>query len=102
MAPGGVATDFAGRSLHLTADPNDKANPYASQMRAVLGAFNSRSGAASQPEQIAEIIYQAVTDGKSQLRYLAGADAERLLGAKAQMPEGDFMQMIQQNFMSDK
>ncbi|MEJ7665717.1 MAG: SDR family NAD(P)-dependent oxidoreductase [Hymenobacter sp.] len=100
--PRRAGTDFAGRSLRMTADPNDDTNPYASQMRAVLGAFDSRGGAASQPEQIAEIIYQAATDGKNQLRYLAGADAERLLGAKAQMPEGDFMQMIQQNFTGDK
>ena len=99
VAPGGVATDFAGRSLHMTADPADSDNPYAGQMRAVLAAFSSRGGAASQPEHIAEIIYQAATDGKNQLRYLAGDDAERLLGAKAHMPEGDFMQMIQQNFL---
>ncbi|QKG52006.1 SDR family oxidoreductase [Hymenobacter sp. BRD67] len=98
VAPGGVATDFAGRSLQMTADPADQANPYAGQMRAVLDAFGSRGGAASQPEQIAAVIYEAATDGKSQLRYIAGADAQGLLGAKAQMAEADFMRMIQQNF----
>jgi len=86
----------------MTASPNDDANPYAGQRRAVLAAFSSRGGPASQPEQIAEIIYQAATDGKNQLRYLAGADTERLLGAKAQMAEGDFMQMIQQNFLGNE
>jgi NAD(P)-dependent dehydrogenase (short-subunit alcohol dehydrogenase family) len=98
VAPGGVATDFAGRSLHMTADPADAANPYAGQMRAVLDAFSSRGGAASQPEQIAEVIYQAATDGTAQLRYIAGADAQSILEAKAKMSEGDFMQMIQKNF----
>ena len=82
IAPGGVATDFAGRSLHMTADPAQDANPYAGQMRAVLDAFSSRGGAASQPEQIAEVIYQAATDGTSQLRYIAGADAQSLLAAQ--------------------
>lgn len=98
VAPGGVATDFAGRSLHFTADPHDEANPYAAQLRAVVDAFGSRGGAYSQPEQIAEVIYQAATDGQPQLRYLAGADAQSLLATKAQLSEGDFMQMIKQNF----
>jgi hypothetical protein len=98
VAPGGVATDFATRSLHFTASPDEDANPYASQMRAVLEAFSSRSGNASQPEQIAEVIYQAATDGSSQLRYIAGADAQGLLATKGQMAEADFMQMIQKSF----
>ena len=29
----------------------------------------------STPEQIAEVVYEAATDGKDQLRYVAGADA---------------------------
>ena len=102
VAPGGVATDFAGRSLHMTANPDDTANPYAGQMRAVLDAFSSRGGAASQPEQIAEVIYQAATDGTAQLRYIAGADAQGLLATKAQLPEAEFMQMIQQNFSGNQ
>ena len=98
VAPGGVATDFGARSLHLTASPDAPDNPYAGQLRAVLDAFSSRSGNASQPEQIAKVIYQAATDGSSQLRYIAGADAQGLLATKAQMPEADFMQMIQKSF----
>lgn len=99
VAPGGVATDFAGRSLHFTADPaNEATNPYAAQMRAVLAAFNSRGGAASQPEQIAEVIFEAATDGTAQLRYIAGADAQGILATKAKLGEADFAKMIQTNF----
>jgi hypothetical protein len=29
----------------------------------------------SKPEQIAEVVYEAATNGKEQLRYVAGADA---------------------------
>jgi NAD(P)-dependent dehydrogenase (short-subunit alcohol dehydrogenase family) len=98
VAPGGVATDFGTRSLHFTASPDAPDNPYVGQLRAVLDAFSSRSGSASQPGQIAEVIYQAATDGSSQLRYIAGADAQGLLATKAQTPEADFMQMIQKSF----
>lgn len=98
VAPGGVATDFGSRSLKMTLDPADDSNPYVGQVRNVLAAFNERGGAASTPEQIAQVIYTAATDGTAQLRYIAGADAEGILAAKAKMPEGDFLAMIQSNF----
>ena len=98
VAPGGVATDFATRSLKMTTDPANDADPYAGQVRSVLAAFGARGGAASTPEQIAEIIYTAATDGTAQLRYIAGDDAKGILSAKAQMTEADFQVMIQQNF----
>lgn len=43
----------------------------------------------------------AATDSSSQelsARYIAGADAQGILGAKAQMSEADFAAMIQKNF----
>ena len=98
VAPGGVATDFASRSLQMTLDPADEHNPYIPQVRSVLKAFSERGGAASTPEQIAEVIFTAATDGTTQLRYVAGADAQGLLAAKAQMSEADFATMIQKNF----
>ncbi len=98
VAPGGVATDFGTRSLQMTIDPADDQNPYATQVRSVLSAFNERGGTASTAEQIADVIYTAATDSTSQLRYIAGADAQGILGAKAQMSEADFAAMIQKNF----
>ena len=98
VAPGGVATDFATRSLQMTVDPADDANPYIGQVRSVLDAFSSHGGTYSSAEQIAEVIYTAATDDSAQLRYLAGADAQQLLQTKAEMSEQDFMSMIRQNF----
>lgn len=98
VAPGGVATDFAGRSLHLTTAPDDAASPYAAQLQAVFAAFGASGGNYSQPEQIAAVIYEAATDNKPQLRYLAGADAQGLLATKASMSEDEFMAMIKKRF----
>jgi NAD(P)-dependent dehydrogenase (short-subunit alcohol dehydrogenase family) len=98
VAPGGVATDFATRSLQMTVDPADTASPYAGQVSSVLAAFGSRSGSNSTAEQIAEVIYTAATDGTTQLRYVAGADAQSLLQTKAALPEAEFMAMIRQSF----
>jgi hypothetical protein len=33
----------------------------------------------SQPQMVAEVIYEAVTDGTDKLRYIAGADAKQLI-----------------------
>ena len=98
VAPGGVATDFGTRSLKMTLDPADDHNPYVGQVRSVLAAFNERGGAASTPEQIAEVLFTAATDGTGQLRYIAGDDAKGILGAKNQMSEADFAAMIRNNF----
>jgi hypothetical protein len=36
----------------------------------------------STPEQIAEVVYEAATDGKDHLRYLAGADGTATYAAR--------------------
>ncbi|WP_310392297.1 SDR family oxidoreductase [Hymenobacter sp.] len=98
VAPGGVATDFATRSLQMTTDPANDADPYAGQVRSVLEAFGRSGGNHSTAEQIAEVIFTAATDGTAQLRYIAGDDAKGILSAKSQMSEADFAAMIQKNF----
>jgi len=72
VAPGGIKTDFAGRSLVLAEHP-----AYADVMKKVLSVFMdpSRSAGQSSPEQIAEVVYEAATDEKDKLTYVAGADA---------------------------
>jgi hypothetical protein len=42
------------------------------------------------------VIYGAVTDGTDQLRYIAGSDAEQLIGARKQMNDADFFGLIKQ------
>lgn len=55
-------------------------------------------GNMSQPEQIAEVIYTAATDGTDTLRYRAGADAEQLLTARASMTDDQFFGMMKKQF----
>lgn len=73
VSPGGIATDFAGRSLDLTSHP-----AYDGQMQKVLSVFMDpeRQKMYSTAEQIAEVVYEAATDGKQKLRYPAGEDAK--------------------------
>lgn len=75
VAPGGIKTDFAGRSLVLTAHP-----AYTEMMHKVLSVFMdpARTQGQSTAEQIAEVVYEAATDGKDQVTYVAGADAKAM------------------------
>jgi len=75
VSPGGISTDFAGRSLDLVRHP-----AYDATMGKVLAVFMdpARATSGSTPEQIAEVVYEAATDGKDQLRYVAGEDAKAM------------------------
>lgn len=97
VAPGGVATDFAGRSLALTFD-GDR-HPYADQVEQVLAAFQRRGGAQySTPEAIAEVIYGAATDASARIGYVAGADAEALLAMRAEVGEVAYVEEMRRRF----
>src|SRR5207247_10416444 len=39
----------------------------------------------SSPDQIAEVVYEAATDGKDQLGYVAGADAKATYASRLQL-----------------
>ncbi|ACU60136.1 SDR family oxidoreductase [Chitinophaga pinensis] len=71
VAPGGIKTDFTGRSLDTAAHP-----AYEKMMGQLYAGFDPT--AFTTAEQIAEVVYEAATDGKEQLRYLAGEDAKTL------------------------
>jgi hypothetical protein len=56
----------------------------------------------SNPEQIAEVVYGAATDGKDQLRYVAGADAKATYTARLQMGDEAFRKAIKQQFFAQQ
>jgi hypothetical protein len=52
----------------------------------------------SSPEQIAEVVYEAATDGKDQLRYIAGGDAKATHAMRLQMGDEAFRKAMAQQF----
>lgn len=95
IAPGGVKTDFASRSLALTFADNE--HPYADTVEHVRASFDSRRGNYTGSEDLATAIYGAATDGTDRLRYVVGADAEQILGARTQMNEAGFQAVVREN-----
>ncbi len=86
LAPGGIQTDFAGRSLD-----SGQHEAYQQLIAQVSEGYSEENQSKfSSPESIAGIIYEAATDNKDQLRYIAGADAismyseREAMGAEAQ------------------
>jgi NAD(P)-dependent dehydrogenase (short-subunit alcohol dehydrogenase family) len=71
VAPGGIITDFGGRSIDAPTHP-----AYEEASRKLWSLFESDKFATG--EQIAAVVYEAATDGKNQVRYVAGEDANAL------------------------
>ena len=82
VSPGGIATDFSGRSLELASNED-----YDPMVQSMMAGFGSMMETASSPEQIAAVVYEAATDGKNKLRYVAGEDAKALYAQR--LAQGD-------------
>jgi NADP-dependent 3-hydroxy acid dehydrogenase YdfG len=98
VEPGGVATDFGGRSMDMQHNPelseyNEFVGHFMEAMKTSMDPANM-----SKPEQIAEVIYTAATDGENTLRYRAGADAFYLLEARDNMADDEFFAMQREQF----
>lgn len=86
IAPGGMQTDFAGRSLD-----GGQHEAYQKLVAKVREGYSTeRISQFATAEHVASVIYEAATNNKEQLRYIAGKDAISLyaerekIGAEAQ------------------
>jgi len=96
VSPGGIATDFVSRSLDMSMH-----EAYQEQMQKVLAIFTDpeRQKNYSSAEQIAEVVYEAATDGKNQLRYVAGEDAKAWYQQRLSVGDEAFREGIRQMFL---
>lgn len=96
VAPCGIATDFAGRSLDLA-----QHQAYKESLDKAISVFMDpkRAKDYSTPEQIAEVVYEATTDGKGQLRYFAGDDAKAFYAQKQELGYKAFRDEVDKTFI---
>ena len=94
VSPGGIKTDFAGRSLDM-ADASEM-NEYDGLMANMMKFFSDpeRQKNYSTAEQIAEVIYEAATDGKDQLRYVAGEDAKEMYRQRKELGDQKYLEAM--------
>ncbi len=96
IEPGGVATDFGGRSMVLAMDENlPDYNEMVAKMQAAMGS----TGGGSTAEFLAEGIYAATTDGKKQMRYIIGPDAEQTWAMRQQAGDDQFIAGMRQRML---
>lgn len=91
VEPGFIATDFGSRSFDFQAgDISD----YQPLIGALMKQWQNPNNTVSPPSLVAEVIFNAVIDGKNQLRYRAGDDANFLLDNRKKMSDTDFFEMM--------
>ena len=96
VSPGGIRTDFLSRSLVLASH-----EAYSTIQKKVMAAFTdpARDAMRSSAEQIAAVVFEAATDGKDQLRYVAGLDAKGTYAQRLQVGDELFRKGVAKMFL---
>jgi NAD(P)-dependent dehydrogenase (short-subunit alcohol dehydrogenase family) len=87
ISPGGMKTDFFTRSFDT-----GRHEAYDALVEKVMSVITDPKSMEtySFPAQIAEVVFEAATDGKEQLRYVAGADGKETYAARLQVGDEAF------------
>jgi NAD(P)-dependent dehydrogenase (short-subunit alcohol dehydrogenase family) len=88
IEPGSMKSDFMSKADFVRNEAYDN-------LLSKTVAMFSRSLGGSAPEVIAEAVYEAATDGKDQLRYVAGEDAISAYARRLKVGDEAFMKEIQ-------
>jgi NAD(P)-dependent dehydrogenase (short-subunit alcohol dehydrogenase family) len=94
VSPGGIKTDFFGRSVDISAHPAYE--KWVAKMFAGISEDDFMPA-----EQIAAVVYEAATDGKDKLRYVAGEKAKALYSQRLQLGDEAFRKQMEQTFLAD-
>ncbi len=94
VSPGGIKTDFLNRSADITSHP-----AYDKWVQKMFAGINEDHFTPA--EQIAEVVYEAATDGKDQLRYVAGEDAKALYAQRLLLGDEAFRKQMEQTFLGN-
>ena len=95
VEPGGMKTDFFSRSFDT-----GRHQAYDTLVDRVMSVITDpkQMETYSSPAQIAEVVYEAATDGKDQLRYVAGEDAKATYAMRLQVGDEAFRKAMSQQF----
>jgi NAD(P)-dependent dehydrogenase (short-subunit alcohol dehydrogenase family) len=95
VSPGGMRTDFFTRSFDT-----GKHEEYNALVDKVMNVIKDPKQMAtySSPDQIAAVVYEAATDGKDQLRYVAGEEAKATYAMRLKVGDEAFRKGMAQQF----
>ena len=89
VSPGGIKTDFLSRSADMSSHP--AYNKWVEKMFAGINEDHF-----SDVDLITAVVYEAATDGKEKLRYVAGEDAKALYAQRLEVGYEAFMKQMEQ------
>lgn len=98
IEPGGVATNFRS-GLEMIKNEIPAYNPI---MGSFFGRYEKTTGhlPKANAEGVAKTIFEAATDGKRQLRYVVGKDAEFYIDTKMKNSDQDFVNLMHDYFIN--
>ena len=98
IEPGAIGSNFMKGSV-LPKRALDPQSPYSELVQKFSVKTSSQHDNATQPEEVAKTIFQAISIEKPEFRYVVGNDAVSLLKARKNMPYSEFQKMIIQNII---
>jgi len=98
VEPGLIATDFAGRSLDFANE--ESLQEYQPVVLKLIEAFSGQAyqAQASPASAVADVIWEAVTDGTNTLRYTAGDDAKKYMADRKSLSDEEFISGVKKQF----
>jgi NAD(P)-dependent dehydrogenase (short-subunit alcohol dehydrogenase family) len=96
VEPGFIRTNFMD-GLVIAKKSQDPNSPYSQIMQKIATGFEEMMKNASSPDLVAKVVFDAITDEKPSLRYLAGSDVETWLGGKRKTADEEFYKVMKQN-----
>jgi NAD(P)-dependent dehydrogenase (short-subunit alcohol dehydrogenase family) len=95
VEPGGMKTDFFTRSFDT-----GRHEAYDQLVDKVMGMIRdpNQMETYSSPAEVAELVYEAATDGKDKLRYIAGNDAKAMYAMRLRLGDEAFRKAMAQQF----
>jgi NAD(P)-dependent dehydrogenase (short-subunit alcohol dehydrogenase family) len=94
VAPGVFKTDFSGRSLDKSTHPD-----YDEIQSKFFAALDGMRQSTTTAAQIADVVYEAATDGKDQVRYVAGEDAKAMYAHRLEVGTEEFRKEIRKQIL---
>lgn len=92
VSPGGIKTDFLGRSADISSHP-----VYDKWLEKMFSSFSEDNFTPA--EQIASVVFEAATDGKEKLRYVAGEDAKALYAKRQELGDEAFRKQMEETYL---
>jgi NAD(P)-dependent dehydrogenase (short-subunit alcohol dehydrogenase family) len=94
VEPGRIQTDFASRSLDVL--KKEGLDAYDAFIKRFQENWTKGRAPGAPAELVADVIWQAATDGTDQLRYIAGDDAKAVIEARHKATQEEYYAMIRQ------